>query len=249
MLQFSSPLRRPPDAQPQWLFTEPTRGEFNFTEGDIVTGIAEENGQILRCHALVWHSQLAPWVEETAWTAEELTQIITDHITEVAGYYKGRCYAWDVVNEALNEDGSYRESVFYNVLGEDYIKLAFQLTSEIDPEAKLYYNDYNLEKPSPKSEGAVRIVEMLQDAGIKVDGIGMQAHLTADGAPTLEQGIAVMESYAATGVEVAITELDVRVFTPSNETSLEAQAVGYYDVSYSPFSSQSFPPLLFQEQH
>lgn len=227
----------------QWLFTEPEQGVFNFTEGDVVTGYAEENGQILRCHALVWHSQLAPWVEEGEWTAEELEQIIIDHITEVAGYYKGKCYAWDVVNEALEEDGSYRESVFYNVLGEDYIKLAFQVASEIDPDAKLYYNDYNLESPGPKAEATVKIVEMLQEAGIKVDGIGMQAHLKAGDAPSLDDQIAVMESYAATGVEVAVTELDVRIQLPTNETNLEWQSNVYRDVSFLP------PPFFRREQN
>lgn len=228
----------------QWLFTEPSQGEFNFTEGDVVTGIAEDNGQILRCHALVWHSQLAPWVEETEWTADELRQIIIDHITEVAGYYKGKCYAWDVVNEALNEDGTYRESIFYTTLGEDYIKLAFQVASEIDPDAKLYYNDYNLESPGPKADGAIRIVKMLQDEGIKVDGVGMQAHLIAGSAPSLDDQIAVMESYAATGVEVALTELDIRIELPSNETNLEWQANNYRDVSEPPSSISPLAPYI-----
>lgn len=149
----------------------------------------------------------------------------------MAGYYKGKCYAWDVVNEALEEDGSFRESVFYNVLGEDYIKLAFQVASEVDPDAKLYYNDYNLESPGPKAEAAVGIVKMLQDEGIRIDGVGMQAHLTGGTAPTLEEEIEVMESYAATGVEVAVTELDIRVQTPANETALEWQAEDYANVS------------------
>ncbi|SPO04410.1 related to endo-1,4-beta-xylanase [Cephalotrichum gorgonifer] len=211
----------------KWLFTEPERGVFNFTEGDVVADIAENNGQILRCHALVWHSQLAPWVEQGTWTAEEVEQIIVDHITNVAGYYKGKCYAWDVVNEALEEDGSYRKSVFYNALGEDYIKLAFKTAAEVDPTAKLYYNDYNLESPSPKSRAAVNIVKMLQAEGIKIDGIGMQAHLVADRAATLDDQIAVIESYAATGVEVAYTELDVRLFTPNDEEKLALQKEVY----------------------
>ena len=162
----------------------------------------------------------------------------------MAGYYKGKCYAWDVVNEALNEDGTYRESVFYDILGEDFIKLAFQVASEVDPDAKLYYNDYNLESPGPKAEAAVGIVKMLQDEGIRIDGIGMQAHLVASSAPSLDDQIAVMESYAATGVEIALTELDVRVETPSNETSLEWQANVYRDVS----EPQTSLPLECQEQ-
>lgn len=160
-----------------------------------------------------------------------MTEAIVRHVEAVAGHWKGRCYAWDVVNEALNEDGTYRESVFYNVLGEEYIKLAFRTAAEVDPDAKLYYNDYNLETVGPKSEGAKRIVKLLQDDGIKVDGVGMQAHLVAHRAPTLDQQIDVIRSYAELGVEVALTELDVRIELPLNETNLEWQKQAYKAVS------------------
>ncbi|KAG9251555.1 family 10 glycosyl hydrolase [Emericellopsis atlantica] len=212
----------------KWLFVEPEQGVFNFTEGDITADLAAEQGKILRCHALVWHSQLAPWVEATEWTPETLTEAITLHVQTVAEHYKGQCYAWDVVNEALNEDGTWRESVFYEVLGEDYIKLAFRVASEADPEAKLYYNDYNLERPGAKVNGALRIVEMLQEDGIRIDGVGMQAHFTAGGAPSLDEQIEVIESYAALGVEVALTELDVRLETlPPTEETLALQKEDY----------------------
>ncbi|KAK7427387.1 hypothetical protein QQZ08_006156 [Neonectria magnoliae] len=211
----------------EWVFTEPEKGHFNFTEGEIVSSIAQENGQYLRCHALVWHSQLALWVETTDWTPKSLTKAIQKHIRKVAGHWRGRCYAWDVVNEALNEDGTYRESVFYKVLGEEYIKLAFREAAKADPHAKLYYNDYNLESPSAKSEGAIRIVKMLQRERIKVHGIGMQAHLVAHRAPSLDSQIAVMKSYAKTGVEVALTELDVRIELPVNRTNLAWQKKAY----------------------
>jgi endo-1,4-beta-xylanase len=211
----------------KWLFTEPERGVFNWTEGEITSDLAEEQGKILRCHALVWHSQLAPWVEARNWTAAELTDVITQHVNNVAGHWKGKCYAWDVVNEALEEDGSWRKSIFYNVLGPDYIKLAFRLAAKADPEAKLYYNDYNIERPSPKSEAARGIVRMLQEDGIRIDGIGMQAHFTAGEAPTLDEQIAVIESYAELDVEVALTELDVRIILPLNETNLALQKEDY----------------------
>ncbi|KAK9425634.1 putative Beta-xylanase [Seiridium unicorne] len=211
----------------KWIFIEPEQGIFNFTEGDIVTSIAQENHLIQRCHALVWHSQLAPWVESTNWTAEALSSVIVNHITNVTEHYKGKCYAWDVVNEALNEDGTYRESVFYTTLGEEYIKLAFSTAAQVDPDVKLYYNDYNIESPGNKCAGAVRIVQLLQDEGIKIDGVGMQAHFTASAAPTLDQQIAVIESYAALDVEVAYTELDVRIELPLNDTNLEWQKEAY----------------------
>ncbi|CAG9990224.1 unnamed protein product [Clonostachys byssicola] len=212
----------------KWLFSEPERGVFNWTEGEIVSSLAREQNKILRCHALVWHSQLAPWVEAQEWTAEELTEIVTAHVTNVASHWKGRCYAWDVVNEALEEDGSWRQSIFYRVLGEDYIKLAFRLAAEADPEAKLYYNDYNIEKPGAKVDAVLRLVTMLQDEGIRVDGVGMQAHFTAGEAPSLDQQIDVIQSYEALGVEVALTELDVRLDKlPPTEELLALQKEDY----------------------
>ncbi|KAK1756428.1 endo-1,4-beta-xylanase B [Echria macrotheca] len=220
----------PTNGEKKWLFTEPEQGVFNFTEGEIVTSLAKKNGLILRCHALVWHSQLAPWVEATNWTADALREVIVSHITNVAGHWKGQCYAWDVVNEALNEDGTYRESLFYQVLGEEYIKLAFETAAKVDPHAKLYYNDYNLEKPSPKTEGAARIVKMLRDAGLKIDGVGLQAHLTAEGHPTLDQHIDAIAGFTKLGVEVALTELDIRLQLPANETNLAQQKEGYKNI-------------------
>lgn len=150
----------------------------------------------------------------------------------MAGHYRGRCHHWDVVNEALNEDGTYRDSVFYRVLGEDYIKLAFRLAAEADPAAKLYYNDYNLERVGPKSEGARRIVKMLQDEGIRVDGIGRQAHMTVGETPSYDEQWDVIDSYAELGVEVAITELDIRLTVPSNNATLGQQKTDYANVSY-----------------
>ena len=218
--------------QQQWLFTEPERGVFNYTEGNIVTSKARKAGMYLRCHALVWHSQLAPWVEaKQDWTKDELRQVIVSHVTNVAGAWKGQCYAWDVLNEALNEDGTYRESVFYKVLGEEYITLAFKTAAKVDPKAKLYYNDYNLESPSPKTEGAQRIVRLLQKNKIRIDGVGLQAHLVAESRPTLDQHIDAIRGFANLGVEVALTELDIRLHTPANATNLAQQKEGYKNVS------------------
>ncbi|KAH8898442.1 family 10 glycosyl hydrolase [Thozetella sp. PMI_491] len=211
----------------KWLFTEPSPGVFNYTEGEIVASLAKENGKLLRCHALVWHNQLAPWVETTNWTASALRSAIVRHIEHVAGHWKGRCYAWDVVNEALDEDGTYRKSLFYNVLGEEYIKLAFQTAARVDPHAKLYYNDYGIEKEGVKAAGARRIVKLLKDAHIKLDGVGLQGHLHAETHPTIDQHIDVMKSFTALDVDVAITELDIRIQLPLNATNLEGQKQGY----------------------
>ncbi|KAL2130067.1 hypothetical protein VTI74DRAFT_6943 [Chaetomium olivicolor] len=215
----------------KWLFTEPQPRLFNFSEGDYVADLAARTNKLLRCHALVWHSQLAPWVEATNWTAEALAGAITRHIRAVAGYYKGRCYAWDVVNEALDDDGSYRQSVFYKVLGEEYIKLAFRAAAEVDPHAKLYYNDYGIERPgSNKTAGVMRLVRMLKRAGVRVDGVGMQAHLHADNHPSAEELIETSKGYAELVSEVAFTELDVRIKMPVDDTKLRWQKEGYQNV-------------------
>jgi endo-1,4-beta-xylanase len=147
------------------------------------------------------------------------------------------------VNEALEEDGTWRKSVFYNVLGEDYIKLAFKTAAEVDPDTKLYYNDYNIERPSGKADGTVRIVEMLQAEGIKIDGVGLQAHFTVGRSPSLDDQISVMERYAALGVEVSLTELDVRMPDPWTEADLEAQKAVYRNVSNPAGRYCLFPPL------
>ena len=215
----------------KWLFVEPEPRVFNFTEGDYVADLAARTGKLLRCHALVWHSQLAGWVENTNWTADALRDAITRHVRGVVGYYRGQCYAWDVVNEALDEDGSYRQSLFYQVLGEEYIKLAFRVAAEADPAAKLYYNDYGIERPdSPKTAGVRRLVRMLKRAGVRIDGVGMQAHLHADNHPSAAELVATMRGYAPLVDEVAFTELDVRIKLPVDAQKLAWQRECYEKV-------------------
>jgi endo-1,4-beta-xylanase len=215
----------------QWVFVEPQQGVFNYTEGEIVTSLAKEHGYTLRCHNLVWHSQLPDWVTATNWTADQLKDIIVNHIMHVAGHWKGQCYAWDVVNEALNEDGTYRDSVFYKVLGEEYIKLAFETAAKVDPHARLYYNDYNIESPGPKATGAQNIVKMLKKAGLRIDGVGLQGHFVAESHPTIDQHIDALKGFTDLGVEAAYTELDVRLTVPATPENLALQTEAYKNVS------------------
>lgn len=134
---------------------------------------------------------------------------MVNHITNVAKHWKGRCYAWDVLNEALNDDGTYRNTTFLQHIGPEYIKIAFRAAAAADPHAKLYYNDYNLEKVSNKTNSARKnIVEFLQKDGIRIDGVGLQAHFTAGNAPSLDQQIENMRLFEKLGVDVAVTELD-----------------------------------------
>ncbi|KAK8032342.1 endo-1-4-beta-xylanase A [Apiospora arundinis] len=211
----------------KWQYTEPSRGQFSYGSGDQIADFAKKNGQLLRCHTLVWHSQLPSWVSNGQWTRDTLTSVINTHIANEVGHYKGQCYAWDV--EALNEDGTYRKSVFSDVLGDTFFAIAFDAAAKADPNAKLYYNDYNLETLGAKQQGAARIVKLVKSAGKKIDGVGMQAHLIVGQSPSRSTLKSVMQSYVDAGAtEVAFTELDIRFPSlPSTSQGLQTQANDY----------------------
>ncbi len=168
-----------------------------------------------------------------AWTEEQLTSIIETHIANEVGHYKGQCYSWDVVNEALNDDGTFRDSVFYDVLGESFIPVAFRAAAAADPDAKLYYNDYNIEGTGAKQAAAVAIVKSVKAAGARIDGVGMQAHLIVGSIPSQSDLEAAMKSYLEAGAtEVAYTELDVRFSSlPPSDDGLRAQGTDYATVA------------------
>jgi len=209
------------------MYVEPQQNVFNFTPGSVVADRAKANGQLLRCHTLVWHSQAPDWLNSGNWTAESLSAVLVNHVTQVAKHWKGRCYAWDVVNEAFNEDGTYRATIFHDVIGPEYIALAFKTAAAADPHTKLYYNDYNLEAPGPKSTAVQSLVRSLKKRGIKIDGVGAQAHLIVGSTPSLDQQIQNLQDFVATGVEVAQTELDIRLDLPADATNLAQQSRDY----------------------
>ncbi|CRK40255.1 hypothetical protein BN1708_008179 [Verticillium longisporum] len=223
-----------PENALKWAYTEPERGAFEWADADRHVNWAVEHGKDLRCHALVWHSQLAPWVSEGGFDNATLIQIMEDHINGVAGRYKGKCTHWDVVNEALEEDGSYRKSVFYNTIGEAYIPIAFALAAKADPHARLWYNDYNLEYNEAKTAAAARIVKLVQSYGVRIDGVGLQGHLVVEETPT--QSVATPDQDTLEGalrqftdleVDVEYTEIDIRMNTPATPAKLEEQARQY----------------------
>lgn len=192
----------------KWMYIHPAPDSFNFEAADKFAALGEKHDMFVVGHTLIWHSQLAPWVNDIK-DRETMTSHFQKHIGTIAGRYKGKVHGWDVVNEALNEDGTLRNSIFLQILGEDYIQAAFELTAEADPEAELYYNDYNLCNPA-KRKGAVELVKKIQAAGTKIDGVGIQAHWGLD-YPSLEEIETSILEYAALGVKVMFTELDVTV--------------------------------------
>ncbi len=207
----------------KWDATEPTRNQFSFSQADAIVSAAQANNQKIYGHTFVWHSQLPGWVSSLS--TEDLRAAMNNHISVVGGRYAGKVEAWDVVNEAFNEDGTMRQTVFLQKLGSGYIAEAFRAARAADPNAKLYINDYNVEGINAKSDGMYNLVRSLKSQGVPIDGVGLQAHLIVGQVPsTLQQNI---ERFAALGLEVRITELDIRMQLPADSSKLTQQANDY----------------------
>ncbi|MCX5321138.1 endo-1,4-beta-xylanase [Streptomyces sp. NBC_00120] len=210
----------------KWYATEPRRGVFDFTAGDEIVDYAVANGLKVRGHTLLWHSQLPSWLTDGTWTADELRSILKNHITTEVKHYKGKVFAWDVANEIMNEDGTYRENIFYKTLGPGYIADALRWAHAADPKVKLYLNDYNVEGIGAKSDAYYTLIKQLKADGVPVDGFGMQAHLALQyGFPyQMQQNI---QRFADLGLDVALTELDIRMILPADDAKLTQQADWY----------------------
>src|SRR5689334_11229110 len=192
----------------KWALVHPEPARYDFTAPDRFVEFGEKHGMFIVGHTLVWHNQTPAWVFKDA-DRETLLKRLHDHISTVVGRYKGRIHGWDVVNEALNQDGTMRQSPWLRIIGEDYLKLAFKFAHEADPSAELYYNDYDLELPA-KRAGAVKLIEKLKAAGVPISAVGLQNHNLMDW-PTAADEDATISAFSKLGVKVNITELDVDV--------------------------------------
>jgi endo-1,4-beta-xylanase len=220
-----------PENQLKWGLIHPRPDGYNFEPADRYVAFGEKHKMFIVGHCLVWHSQTPQWVFQNAegqpLTRESLLERMREHIRTVVGRYKGRIGGWDVVHEALNEDGTMRQSPWYRIIGEDFLLKAFQFAHEADPKAELYYNDYNLENEA-KRKGAVELVRKLQAGGAAISGVGLQGHDRMDW-PTVRQQAETIEAFAALGVKVHITELDVDVLPRTqrqNTADVSATAAG-----------------------
>jgi endo-1,4-beta-xylanase len=198
----------------KWEAVHPDPDRYDFAAADRFVAFGQAHGMFVVGHTLVWHHQTPGWVfaGEAGHAADRATLLarLRAHIFSVVGRYRGRVHAWDVVNEALEEDGSLRPTPWLAAIGEDYIEQAFAMAHEVDPDAELYYNDYNLWKPA-KRDGAIRIVKRLSDRGLRIDGVGEQAHwgLTEPPIAQIDETIAALA--AGTGRRMHLSELDVDV--------------------------------------
>jgi len=208
-----------PENAMKWESVEPTRGTYTWAQADKVVAFAEAHKQLVRGHTLVWHSQLPKWLSPdgstSTFSSDELKAILKKHIQDEAGRYRGRIWQWDVVNEAFNDDGTPRQTVWYKAWGNslDYIADAFRWAHQADPHALLFYNDYNIESTAAKSNAVYAFIKQLKAQGVPIDGVGFQNHLdTQYGFPDLQNNL---QRFADLGLKVAITEADVRTFTQS----------------------------------
>lgn len=197
----------------KWESVHPRADGYDFATADRYVEFGERNHMFIIGHNLVWHSQTPAWVFQdekgTPLTRDALLARMRDHILTVVGRYKGRIGGWDVVNEALNDDGTLRQSNWYKIIGEDYLAKAFQYAHEADPKAELYYNDYSLENPA-RRKGAVGLIRKLKAEGVPITAVGSQEHNHMD-TPSAEDVDATIAAFEALGVKVNITELDIDV--------------------------------------
>ncbi|WP_407402874.1 endo-1,4-beta-xylanase [Chryseobacterium sp.] len=221
------------------MFLQPKEGEFFFDDADQFVAFGQKNKMFIIGHCLVWHSQAPDWFftdkEGKNVSAEVLKQRMKKHITTVVSRYKGKIHGWDVVNEAIMEDGSYRKSKFYEILGEEFIPLAFQYAHEADPNAELYYNDYN-EWHKGKVETVVKLIADLKSRGIRIDGMGLQTHVGLD-YPTIEEYEKAIIAYTNAGVKVSSTELDISALPSPHKISSNIADTQAYEKELNPYTS------------
>jgi endo-1,4-beta-xylanase len=219
---------------------QPRQGQFNFSDGDKMVDFALSNGMKVRGHTLVWHAQTPDWffrdkdgnrIDQKAVITEEDRQLVIErlenHIETVMKHYAGKVYAWDVVNEAISDDGRYilrQDSPWFRILGENFIEIAFRKAHEVDPDAKLFYNDYNAVMVYKRGRMA-QMLKGLLDKGVPVHGVGIQGHWGVNG-PAIDEIEDALKMYADLGLEIHITELDIGM----DDKSLAEQAERYREV-------------------
>ena len=208
----------------------PEKDTYTFAQADALVAFAKAHNMQVRGHNLVWYRALPNWITQGTFTRDQLLAIMKDHIFTVVSHYRGQVNIWDVVNEAIADDGSMRNSIWYRDIGPDYLDWAFRWAHEANPQAHLFYNDYGAEGLNPKSNAIYNLVKSMLQRGIPIYGVGLQMHTSILNAPVEQDVIANMNRLAALGLKVQITEMDVQIqgSTQPMAQRLAAQAKVYY---------------------
>ncbi len=208
----------------------PGRHRYDFQDADVLLDFAKANSMEVRGHTLVWHHQLPDWLTEGKFTREELIAILREHIMTVVSRYREQVSTWDVVNEALDDNGSLRDTIWLQGIGPDYIDMAFRWAHEADPQARLFYNDYQGEGSGQGSEAIYALVRNLLQRGVPIHGVGLQMHLKLESPPKSRDVVANIKRLGALGLAVHLTEMDVRIKGAATRQKLAAQAGVYRDM-------------------
>jgi endo-1,4-beta-xylanase len=215
-----------PENVMKWQLVEPTQGQYDWAAADKLVAFAEQHGQRVRGHTLVWHNQLPNWLTGGTFTNDQLRDLLHKHITDEVTHFRGKIWQWDVLNEAFNDDGTLRDTIWLDALGPGYIADVFRWAHAADPKALLFYNDYNIEGLGPKSDAVYAMVQQLRAEGVPIDGVGIQGHLDTQ-YPLPNNMTANVARFDALGLDTAFTEVDVRTFVPVTTQEVLAQAEDY----------------------
>ncbi|KAA9035709.1 endo-1,4-beta-xylanase [Ginsengibacter hankyongi] len=224
---------------------QPGWDKYNFDLADKLVAYAKKNNLKVNAHNLIWHSQLPSFMRHMQ-DADSVRKYFVNHINTVAAHYDGKVYSWDVVNEALNEDGTLRKSIFLQKLGDDYVVEAFRLAQKASPHSKLYYNDYNIEQPQ-KRAGAIALIKKIKAAGVRIDGVGIQGHWRYDKVPMKDIEESIKE-FSTLGIEVMFTELDLSVLpNPWDNATADVSATAAGNAKMNPYAN-GLPDSVAQMQ-
>jgi endo-1,4-beta-xylanase len=221
----------------------PEWARYDFTLADKLVAFAEKHQMKVNGHTLIWHSQLPSFARRTK-DVDSFKMFFNDHITTVASRYSGKVFSWDVVNEALNEDGTMRKSVFLDRLGDNFVTEAFRIAQKAAPNTELYYNDYNNEQPK-KREGCIALIKKIQAAGVRIDGVGIQGHWHLGRVPLKDIEESIL-AYHALGLKVMFTELDIEML-PRNFQGAEVSQRMTANPALNPYVN-GIPDSLLQQQ-
>jgi endo-1,4-beta-xylanase len=216
----------------KWPALHPERFKYNFTDADYLVKFAAANRLLVRGHTLVWHQALPEWLVKTAWSKKQWKNTLHGHIDTVVRHFQGQLAAWDVVNEAIDEKdpGKLRDTLWLQNVGPQYIEQAFCWAHAADPQAKLFYNDYGAEGLDKKSNAVYRLAGGLLERQVPLHGVGLQMHIGLEPPPRPAEVAKNIKRLGALGLEVQVTECDVRLKTPVTAKKLKEQARRYQDL-------------------